>query len=112
MLSRELTAASAKPMVLAILSRGESYGYEIIQRVKRLSNEQIVWSEGALYPVLHRLERQGLIQSVWRKSEKGRKRKYYLITEAGVKELADAQRQWGLTNDVMSKLWGPNLCLE
>lgn len=112
MLSRELTAASAKPMVLAILSRGESYGYEIIQRVKHLSNDQIVWSEGALYPVLHRLEKQALIQSVWRKSAQGRKRKYYEITRKGKEVLDTEQKQWRLANDMLGKLWGPDLCLD
>lgn len=99
-------------MVLAILNRGESYGYEIIQRVKRLSNEQIVWSEGALYPVLHRLEKQGLIQSVWRKSEQGRKRKYYEITRKGKKVLDAEQKQWHLANDMLGKLWGQDLCFD
>lgn len=112
MLSRELTAASARPIVLAILSRGESYGYEIIQQVKRLSNNEITWAEGALYPVLHRLENKGLIESVWRKSDQGRKRKYYFITEKGKTELSAEHKQWQLANSVLSQLWGSDLCLD
>jgi len=111
MLSRELTAASAKPIVLAILARGESYGYEIIQEVKRRSNGEIHWAEGALYPVLHRLERQGLIESVQRLSDRGRRRKYYRLKDEGHKALATERKHWMTTHDVLTSLWGPEPCL-
>ncbi len=107
MISRELTAASAKPIVLSILSGGESYGYAIIQRVKELSGGEIEWAEGALYPVLYRLERDGLVESVWRKGETGRKRKYYRLSSTGKRMLAVEQQQWRLTNSVLEKLWAP-----
>ena len=107
MFSRELTAASAKPIVLAILAQGESYGYEIIQEVKRRSNGEIQWAEGALYPVLHRLERQELIESVWRVAESGRRRKYYRLREAGQQALATERKQWMITHNVLTSLWGP-----
>ena len=83
MLSKELTAASTKPLVLAILSDGESYGYELIQKVKALSKEKITWSEGMLYPFLHWMEKEGLIESEWKKGETGRRRKYYRISRKG-----------------------------
>jgi len=111
MFSRELTAASAKPIVLAILANGESYGYEIIQRVRELSGNEIEWAEGALYPVLHRLERQQLIKSVWRTSENGRRRKYYQLRGKGQKVLSVERKQWKLTNSVLEKLWSPEPCL-
>ncbi len=106
MFSRELTAASTRPIVLAILSRGESYGYDIIRQVKVLSNEEIQWAEGALYPVLHRLERQGLIEAVWRISEQGRKRKYYRLKQKGHQALAEDRKQWVITNNILTTLWG------
>ena len=112
MISRELSAASSKPIVLGILSRGENYGYEIIQEVKRLSADKIEWGEGALYPVLHRLEKQGLIISTWRKSDQGRKRKYYHITLKGQQELVAEKKQWQLANVVLDQLWGADLCLD
>jgi len=62
MLAKDMVAASAKPLLLSILAGGESYGYEIIQKVRELSGGQIEWSDGMLYPVLHRLERDGLIE--------------------------------------------------
>ena len=80
MISKELVAASSTPIILSILSQDESYGYSIIQNVRRLSDGEMEWTDGMLYPVLHRLERQGLIRSRWSKSETGRKRKYYKTT--------------------------------
>src|SRR3974377_2128335 len=66
MLTKDLVAASSRPIVLSIIAGGESYGYEIIQKVRELSGGHIEWSDGMLYPVLHRLEREGLIASEWK----------------------------------------------
>jgi DNA-binding PadR family transcriptional regulator len=78
--------------VLAILAEGESYGYAIIKRVKDLSDGQLLWTDGMLYPVLHRLERQGLVGSKWVSPSSGRRRKYYRLTKAGRAEL-EAERE-------------------
>src|SRR5262247_32255 len=91
---KDLVAASSTPLVLAILAEGESYGYAIIKRVRELSQGQLEWTDGMLYPVLHRLERQGLVASKWGASESGRKRKYYRITKQGRAQLAFQRRQW------------------
>jgi PadR family transcriptional regulator PadR len=80
-LGKDLVAASSTPLVLAILSEGDSYGYAIIKRVKELSDGHLLWTDGMLYPVLHRLERQGLVASKWGESESGRRRKYYRLTK-------------------------------
>ena len=74
-ISKDLVAASAAPLILSILTEGESYGYAIIRRVHELSAGQMQWTDGMLYPVLHRLERQGLIAAHWGASETGRKRR-------------------------------------
>ena len=84
---KDLVAASATPLVLAILAEGENYGYAIIQRVKELSGGKIEWTDGMLYPVLHWLEDQDLVESRWEDSETGRKRKYYALKSAGRKAL-------------------------
>ena len=60
---KDLVAASATPLVLAILAEGDSYGYAIIKRVTELSGGHLQWTDGMLYPVLHRLERQGLVEA-------------------------------------------------
>jgi len=107
MISKALIAASTKPMILSILLGGENYGYQIIQSVKRISGGKLDWSDGMLYPVLHRLEKDDLIVSQWKVSEEGRRRKYYRITEAGRCELQTDMKQWMSVHEALSKLWRP-----
>ena len=107
MISKALIAASTKPMILSILQEKENYGYQIIQSVKRISGGSLEWSDGMLYPVLHRLEKDGLIQAHWRISEEGRRRKYYQITEFGQKELETEKEQWMSVHNALSELWKP-----
>ncbi|MFT4550455.1 MAG: PadR family transcriptional regulator PadR [Pseudoalteromonas tetraodonis] len=104
-ISRELVAASSKPLVLSILAKGESYGYEIISQVKELSGGKLEWTDGMLYPVLHRLERDGFIKAVWKKSDAGRDRKYYRLKAAGKKEIAQLKAQWHSVSGALGKLW-------
>jgi PadR family transcriptional regulator PadR len=105
MISKALIAASTKPMILSILSNGENYGYQIIQSVKRISGGKLEWSDGMLYPVLHRLEKDGFIRSQWIISEEGRRRKYYSITDLGRNELEADMAQWQSVHAALSKLW-------
>jgi PadR family transcriptional regulator PadR len=104
-LEKELVAASSVPLVLSILSEGDSYGYAIIQRVKELSGGKIEWTDGMLYPVLHWLEDQGLVRSRWSKSESGRKRKYYSLRPDGREALRQQTEQWNLVTSVFKQLW-------
>jgi PadR family transcriptional regulator, regulatory protein PadR len=105
-LSKDLVGASAVPLILAILEAGESYGYAIIERVRELSGGRIEWTDGMLYPVLHRLEGQGYVRSRWGQSEAGRKRKYYTLTRDGLKVLADQKEQWRAVQTTLARLWG------
>jgi PadR family transcriptional regulator PadR len=105
MLAKDMVAASAKPLLLSILAGGESYGYEIIQKVRELSGGQIEWSDGMLYPVLHRLERDGLIDSEWKEADTGRQRKYYFISNDGRKVLKSERQQWLTVHNTLGKLW-------
>jgi DNA-binding PadR family transcriptional regulator len=104
-ISKDLIAASATPLILSILNDKESYGYAIIKRVKNLSQNNVEWSEGMLYPVLHRLESQKMIKSLWRESRNGRKRKYYKITKQGLKELLNHKQQWEVVHFILSQTW-------
>ena len=104
-LPKDLVAASAQPLILSILSHGESYGYEILQKVRELSEGGIRWTDGMLYPVLHRLERAGLIESEWRPAETGRRRKYYTVTEAGREALEQGRRDWMRVHSTLVRLW-------
>jgi|SRR5215467_3173003 len=103
---KDLVAASATPLVLTILARGESYGYAIIQQVRELSAGRLEWTDGMLYPILHRLEDQGLIRSIWRESPEGRKRKYYRLREEGRRALREQREQWNAVHQVLRAAWG------
>ena len=93
-IDKDLVAASATPLVLAILAEGESYGYAILKRVRALSAGELEWTDGMLYPLLHRLQRLGYVTTEWRTSPERRRRKYYVITDAGRTALADQVQQW------------------
>ena len=104
-MKKELVAASAEPLVLSLLSRGESYGYAIIQDIKGRSGDAIVWTDGMLYPVLHRMEANGWIASRWVSLENGRKRKYYSLLKRGEKALQDQRSEWLAVHATLAKLW-------
>ena len=103
--SKDLVAASATPLVLAILLERESYGYAILKRVAELSGGELTWTDGMLYPLLHRLERLGYVAARWSASESGRKRKYYRITQAGRTQLAVQRRQWQVVEATLRRIW-------
>ncbi len=105
MLSKELVAASTVPLVLSVLAQGESYGYALIQRVRELSGGSIEWTEGMLYPVLHWMEREKLIEAEWREAETGRKRKYYRLRKEGRHALRNEREQWRSVNQTLTRLW-------
>lgn len=106
MLSKSLIAASSKPLLLCILNEEKSYGYAITQKVKQLSGGKMDWSDGMLYPVLKRLEKEDLIQSEWVLSEEGRHRKYYSITAKGKEELIVERAQWFSVHLTLAQFWG------
>lgn len=104
-IGKDLMAASSTPIVLAILAEGDSYGYAILKRVKELSGGAMNWTDGMLYPVLHRLERLGHISARWETGDTGRKRKYYSVTPAGRTQLAEERRQWQAVDDTLRGIW-------
>jgi len=107
--SKELVGATSTPIILSILSKKESYGYEIIQEVKNISNGEIAYGDGTMYPVLHKMEKKGLIESFWKISDSGRKRKYYKINKQGIKHLDLEKENWLIVNQMISKLWKRDL---
>ena len=107
-IDKDLVAASATPLVLAILADGESYGYAILKRVRELSGGEIQWTDGMLYPLLHRLTRIGYVTTEWRTPPAGRRRRYYAITRDGRAALAEHQRQWATVTRALGEVWpGP-----
>ncbi|GAA3214933.1 PadR family transcriptional regulator [Microbacterium terregens] len=106
-IGKDLVAAAATPLVLGILAEGESYGYAILQRVEQLSEGELSWSDGMLYPLLHRLERLGYVESAWHAAPSGRRRKHYLLSADGRAVLAEQRRQWSAVSNALEKVWMP-----
>lgn len=104
-INKDLMAASSTPIVLAILAEEDSYGYAIIKRVRELSGGHLEWTDGMLYPVLHRLERLGHVEARWELAQTGRRRKYYRITSRGRAQLTEERRQWQAVNETLRGLW-------
>lgn len=110
-ISKDLIAASSRPLVLSILAEGDSYGYAIIQEVRERSGGELEWTDGMLYPVLHRLQREGLVTSKWKTADTGRKRKYYRLNTKGKKALTTERQQWFAVHQTLAQFWGPDPCL-
>ncbi len=106
MLPKVLVAASVRPIILSVLLKGPTYGYAIVQRIHQLSDGALQWSDGTIYPVLHKLETDGLVASTWGKSESGRKRKYYSLTPLGQAAFETEKRQWLDVDAILAQLWG------
>ena len=108
-IGKDLVAAAATPLVLGILAEGESYGYAILRRVGELSEGQLEWSDGMLYPLLHRLERLGHVEATWGASPTGRPRKHYRLSASGTAAAAEQRQQWAVVSEALSRVWsGPD----
>jgi DNA-binding PadR family transcriptional regulator len=108
-INKDLNAASASAIVLGILQTGESYGYAIVQKVRELSGGEVEWTDGMLYPILHRLEADGLIVARWGESETGRKRKYYQLTPKARPVMEGDRKQWQTVHAILNRLWTPEV---
>lgn len=104
-IGKDLVAASAMPLVLAILDEGESYGYAILKRIDALSGGELEWTDGMLYPLLHRLERLGYVEARWDEPPEGRRRRYYRITPSGRRALSEQRRQWEVVAGALQNAW-------
>jgi DNA-binding PadR family transcriptional regulator len=105
---KELVAASAEPLILALLAQGESYGYAILQEIKQRSDNHLQWTDGMLYPVLHRMERKGWIKSRWVEGDTGRQRKYYSLKHDGKKAHNAHRDEWLKVHAVLAGIWKGN----
>lgn len=104
-ISKDLVAASATPLVLAILAESDSYGYAILKRISRLSGGELEWTDGMLYPLLHRLERLGYVVAEWDSPAGGRRRRYYRITTQGRQALGQQLGQWSVITEALRDVW-------
>ena len=104
-IGKDLVAASAMPLVLSILDEGESYGYAILKRIDELSGGEMEWTDGMLYPLLHRLDRLGYVSARWDSPEGTRRRRYYYITPSGRDALDEQRRQWEVVSGALQNVW-------
>ena len=104
-ISKELAKGSTGLLVLSVISKTDMYGYQIIKTIEQTSEEVFSLNEGTLYPILHSLEKEGCLEAYWCEAE-GRKRKYYKITEKGLKELASREQEWNVFSGAVKKVLG------
>src|SRR5579864_2324789 len=90
----ELVQGTLDMLVLKTLTRGRMHGYGIAQFIQQVSDEVLRVEEGSLYPALHRLELEGLVDSEWGQSENNRRAKYYCLTARGKKHLQTEAGKW------------------
>lgn len=107
-ISKELIGAAAIPIILSVLKNRDSYGYEIVQHVKEITNGGINWKEASIYPVLKKLENNGMVKSYWKMQENQRPRKYYTILADGKKQLERNINEWKLMLSVFEELGSMN----
>ena len=92
-------------LVLRILSIGESmHGYAIAERIEQLSENVLQVGEGTLYPALHRMDEAGWIKSEWAASDNNRRARYYRITAAGRRQLAEEENEWLRAADAITRV--------
>jgi DNA-binding PadR family transcriptional regulator len=99
-----LLGGSTVLMLLALLTEEDCYGYEIIRRIADRSDDAFQFKEGTLYPVLHKMESDGLVKSYRKETENGKTRTYYRITDRGAKELAAEREKWNEFTNAVNKV--------
>ncbi len=101
---KEFTKGSTSMLVLSVLSQETMYGYQIIKTLENRSEQVFSLNEGTLYPILHNLEREGLLESYWEHTESARSRKYYRITKKGKLELAAQREEWKVFSQAVERV--------
>jgi transcriptional regulator len=91
-------------LILRTLAAGPHHGWGISQRIQQVSEDVLQVNQGSLYPALHRLEQQGLIESEWGSSENNRQAKFYQLTRAGRKQLTEETRQWERMSEAVRRV--------
>ena len=105
--NKELVGASTAVLILGVLKRGgPSWGYDIVRQINEEAAGAFTWQEGTVYPLLHKLEKQGLVHCRWQESPAGRQRKYYVLTPTGRAALDAGTREWEMFHELILRLAG------
>jgi PadR family transcriptional regulator, regulatory protein PadR len=105
-INKELLKGSTATLVLSLLNSRPMYGYEIIKVMDTKSNGVFNFKEGTLYPILHSLEADDIIEAYWSDSEEGRKRKYYKITDKGRLHMEEKKEEWSVFSKTVNNVLG------
>ena len=111
-ISKDLVAATSIPLILSILIERETYGYELIKKIKERSSGKLEFAEGTIYPVLKKLEEKKFIASKWKVGDTDKQRKYYRITSAGKKQLKTEKNNWFIIHNLFEQLWKTQINLS
>jgi PadR family transcriptional regulator PadR len=104
---RELLKGSTETLILSLLTDQEMYGYQLAKEMERRSGGYFHLKEGTLYPALHRLERDGLIEGHWELSETGQSRRYYHVSSRGMDRLEAMLAEWSSFADAVNRIARP-----
>ena len=100
----ELVQGTLDMLILKTLSRGSMHGYGIAQLIQQVSEDVLKVEEGSLYPALHRLELDGLLEAEWGQSENNRRAKYYSLTAGGKRQLAAESQRWTKVSGAIARI--------
>lgn len=100
----DIIGASSSFIILSLLKHGDSYGYEMAQKVSEYTNGEVKWYNEAIYPFLQKLENQGMVKSYWKILDGERPRKYFSIQDKGLELLEINQREWKRTQELINRL--------
>jgi PadR family transcriptional regulator PadR len=109
MRQQELLKGNTESLLLALLELEPMYGYQIVKEMKQRSRGYFDFKEGTLYPALHRLERDHLVDGKWQDTPSGMSRRYYYITEKGRQALTDRLSEWQRFSHAMNAVMLPEI---
>lgn len=105
-IEKSLLSGSTPMLVLSLLKDGDKYGYEMIEELAKRSDDTFLLKEGTLYPLLHTLEKEGLVRAYNKTAPSGRERKYYQLTPAGGERLSYKEQEWKLFSEKVNAVIG------
>lgn len=105
-ISKELLKGTTTLLILQLLKEGDKYGYEMVKELSTRSQDVFTLKEGTLYPILHNLESEGMIEAYWEETASSRKRKYYRLTQKGTKLLKEKKIEWQIYSKSVANIIG------
>ncbi|MCX7711560.1 MAG: helix-turn-helix transcriptional regulator [Clostridia bacterium] len=105
-IDKSLVSGSTTLLILGLLKSNDMYGYQMIEELEKRSQNIFTLKAGTLYPILHTLEQQGMIESYDTETESARPRKYYRLTKEGKKLLEEKQIEWKAYSSAVNQVLG------